>query len=117
MCYGHASCTGRWSVFQYCTALYHLLSPLAAVGDDAGDLFSHYTNSNGAHVITILNRKFASNFFYQGDLNTFLELVSGWASDGMQLPPQMLRSMLRQANLSQEGRKTIVALVSKKKKK
>lgn len=48
----------------------------------------------------------------QGDLNTFLELVSGWASDGMQLPPQMLRNMLRQAKLSQEGRKTIVALVS-----
>ena len=61
-------------------------------------------------------RYYFSASFVQGDLNTFLELVSGWASDGMQLPPQMLRNMLRRAKLSQDGRKTIVALVSRREK-
>ena len=47
----------------------------------------------------------------QGDHRLFLELISGWASDGMQMPVPMLRNMLRQAKLSEEGRKTIIALV------
>lgn len=42
----------------------------------------------------------------------FLELISGWASDGMQVPPQLLEMMLNNAKQTENGKKTVESIVS-----
>ncbi len=44
-------------------------------------------------------------------LTLFLERVSGWASDGVQLPPELLKRIVTTARETPSGKNAIVEMV------